>query len=189
MARPPQYRSVNIHTSIIRRIGQTRTVNAVIYPVLHERAWRDPEERRRPATTPDVAWIETHWTSRKAGLGTFSVLQVDVYSRKGNPADVLRDELGILSEQLADDICEEFLGVDPAFPGGKRWCVQVLDIEGGAPFADTGGRAMCQASSGRFGVPDSRSPAGLRNEMWRITMSFNFRMPRDTGHNAAFYTE
>jgi len=190
MPRPAKYQKVNIHFSVLNRIGETVTVDAVNYPVYHERAMRDPEERRRPAATPDVAWVETHWTQQRAGMGQFSLLQIDVRSRVGTPTDPSRDELGDLNDAIMDEVLSLFLGNNAVMPGRKNFNIAVLDMAGGGPpFAELGTCVMCQPSSGRFGSPESETKFGLRDGLWKQTAILRFRMPRDTGHQAAFYTE
>lgn len=191
MARPARWRSRNVRLSVQARIGDSLVLPGPLfagaYAVFHEAAWRDAESARLVADDPEIAWVETRWIADRAGIGGYSVLQADVYSRAGAHGAADADEYGERAALLAEALCEIWLGMDPAAPAGKRFCVAVLDYDDpGTP--DTGGRLMVETLTGRQGEPQIRDRLGLRAGLWRYTLRWNYRSAIDLQTSAARYS-
>ena len=198
MSLPANRQTRNLRLTITSRIGDSLAVTApgqvdgappvvLTVPVWHNWQWGDPDSASDPSGTPAVAFVGTRWLSDGAAWRSYSILQVDVYTRIGKLGAAAGDQFNLLNMAICDAVAEPFAGIDSA--GVLNAYVPILDFADPlAPIA-AGGCLICQTLGGEFGVWSERRDMGRDGGFNRTVMRFHFRTTTDAirGRGTAVY--
>lgn len=182
-------RASNIRRSVQTAIGNAiTTATGAVYPVYHSSPWSDPGGVRQDASDVEqTGWVETQWVDGLAGRRGASILQADIYRRILSEGQALADPFGIEADAMLDALTDVFSGLGTG--GVLKACVRVKDFAIPAAPVNTDTYALCIATRGQYGEPESvtRQPlqgGGIR----RITARWRFILTSDAGDGAGFYT-
>lgn len=202
MTLPSNRRARDLRLSVTYRIGDTLGISSpsqvdggglvgLTVPVYHDWPLADPDSMRLPAGTQEPAFVGTHWIQDGAGMRSYSILQVDVYTRVGPQGANNGDALGLLNADICDAVAEVFAGTDAA--DILKAYVHILNFDTDPPTEPPegeGGCLVCQTLGGEFGVPMDRRSLGRRGGFVRTSLRFSFRTTVDAirGVGTAYYT-
>ncbi len=150
-------------------------------PVYHGDTLADPDEARRPGTTPAPRWVETLWIQQGAGRRGYSTLQVDCRTRIGAPGDTDGDPFGHVVDDIADHVEARFAGErDGATDRGtlRAW-VPMFDYADPANPVRLGSCIFVQRTDGAWGVPEERRRLPPQGGFQRVVLRFSMRLTHD----------
>lgn len=177
-----------IERTIQSKIGTSLTCRGgEVFPVFHSDPWSDPGAARVDESGAELTgWFETQFIAGGAGRRGSTLLQVDIWRRRGAEGDASADPYGSSYAQMADAICEVFDGIEPS--GRQVGVFDVQEFSNPLVPTDTGECMMCINSRLDIGSPEDgprRLPAS--SGYHRGVVRFRFRLIADAARGA-FYT-
>ena len=180
--------STNIRRTIQVKIGNTVSYGGASYPIYHDYSFADPDDANDVITSnPNDAWVETVTLAQGAGRRSFTLLQIDIFSKIGGRGEASGDPFGIRAESIADSLESIFSGINDI--GGYKSCFEVKDYSDVNNPTSTDRQILCQNSNGDMGMPQERVRSSSEDGLRRIILTYRFRLLQDAAGQAAFYTD
>jgi len=180
--------STNIRRSIQVEIGNTVQYGGVDYPVYHDYSFADPDDAANTeAPSPNDAWVETQTISQGAGRRSFTLLQMDVFSKVGGEGEASGDPFGMRADSLTDSLESIFSGLNGT--GCFKAYLKVKDYADVNNPVETDRNIICQNSAGDLGMCEERVRKPSEDGLRRIILTYRFRLLQDAAGPAAFYKD